>query len=401
MLSKRVLIINSGCLTVNCSANLCHIAYIQGFLDCGCDVTVISKSNKGQKEDQSLILPRGAKYIQYDGSKLASHASEGLKATITKGGAHKTLKSKLASLVKKTILKLYGPMGVAQAWINNVVHNYKDELEYDLVLSLSGPVPSHMAGAELIQRNKVKTKYFCELWEDPWQLDLFNDTVDPQKLKIEERMTNLADKVLYVSPLTLENQKRMFSISCEKMDWLPLPYYYKDTTSVDLAEAVYGYFGDYYPQSRNIIPFYNAAKSKGVIVNICGNPSGIIKSMDRINVMPRVSLDVLKQYEDQTNILVLICNLSGGQIPGKIYQYAATNKRILFILDGNDHEKKVLKKYFSGFNRFYFCENTVEDISKMMEIIETDKTIDCSPVEYFAPKNIALEIMKKCGMVLD
>lgn len=398
MNSKRVLIINSGCLTVNCSANLCHIAYIQGFLDCGCEVIVISKSNKGQNEDQSLVLPVGAKYLQFDGSKLASHASESLKATMKKSESKRTLKSCLVSFVKKTIIKLYGPMGVSQAWINNVVHNFKDNQEFDLILSLSGPVSSHMAAAELIQRNKIKAKYFCELWEDPWQLDLFNDVVDPNKLKIEEKMTEMANKVLYVSPLTLENQRRMFAASNEKMDWLPLPYYYKDTNTVDLNISVYGYFGDYYPQSRNILPFYNASKSKRAIVNICGNPTGLIESSGNIKVMPRVSLDILKQFENQTNILVLICNLRGGQIPGKIYQYAATNKRILFVLDGTEHEKEVLKEYFSSFNRFYFCENTVEDISRMMEIIENDNTIDCRPVEYFAPKNIASEIMRKCGM---
>ena len=54
MKNTKILIINSGCLKVNCSANLCHIAYIKGFLNNNCEVTVISKSSKGQKLDKSI-----------------------------------------------------------------------------------------------------------------------------------------------------------------------------------------------------------------------------------------------------------------------------------------------------------------------------------------------------------
>ena len=78
----------------------------------------------------------------------------------------------------------------------------------------------------------------------------------------------------------------------------------------------------------------------------------------------------MKPLEDATDVLVFLCNRTGGQIPGKIYQYSATNKIILFILDGTDEEKRILKNYFAQFNRYVFCENTVEDISRAIGLIK-------------------------------
>ena len=398
MRRRRILIINGGCLKVNSSATLCHIAYIQGFIDCGCEVVVVSKNAKNQVIDKSIVLPKQAKYYEYDGSFLAAHSGQTVKTTVLNTKMDNSLTGKLVACVKKLINIYYGPLGVAQAWVDNVGKEFKDEVPYDLILTLSGPIPSHMAGVMLLEKGAVKTNSFCELWEDPWQNDILATDVGKDKLKVEEHMIRNADHVLYVSPLTLLNQKKLFPNFVNKMDWLPLSAYYSDDTRVTFAVHIYGYFGDYYPEARNIIPFYEAAKTAKTEVYICGNPSDLITSAENIKVMPRMTLEELKKFEDKTNVLVIVCNLRGGQIPGKIYQYAATRKKILFILDGEENEKIVLKEYFSQFNRFYFCENDKKSIMEAMGRLEQDKQTEYMPLECFTPKNIAAEIMKKCGM---
>ena len=400
MKKKKILIINSGCLRVNCSANLCHIAYIKGFVETGADVTVLSKSVDGQVVDDSLVLPTNVKYIEIKGSRIAAKFGSGIKTSIgsddcNQSSVHKRI---IKWIVQKIIDLVYGEMGVSQAWINNAVRKFKTSEKYDLVLSLSGPVSSHLAGVELVKKRRIMCDCFCELWEDPWQYDLFNLKVDKKKLALEEKMTTYADCVIYVSPITLNNQKSMFTSSASKMTWLPLPYYYKTEQEEAFDHFSYGYFGDYYPNSRNILPFYEAADRMGLNVNICGNPSGLIESKNNIHVHPRLKLEELSKYENDTNVLVFVCNLSGGQIPGKIYQYAATRKKILFILDGKDEEKEVLREYFAKFNRFYFCDNNVESIEKTIKLLELDEGVQCEPVEYFSPKRIVTEIIKKCNL---
>ena len=98
-------------------------------------------------------------------------------------------------------------------------------------------------------------------------------------------------------------------------------------------------------------------------------------------------LEELKKVEDRTNVLIFLCNRVGGQIPGKIYQYAATEKTILFIMDGTEEERKVLYDFFAPFNRFVFCDNTVESISDAIRRIEEGDLgdVENKPLEAFNP----------------
>jgi len=121
----------------------------------------------------------------------------------------------------------------------------------------------------------------------------------------------------------------------------------------------------------------------------------VVKNTKNIKVMPRVGITDLKIIERGTTLLVMLCNLGGGQIPGKIYQYAATKKYVLFILDGTEEEKAIIYNYFSKFNRFVFCDNNIKDISNALKKIYNKKvSVDNSPVDYFSPKNIFKEIVR-------
>ena len=202
-----------------------------------------------------------------------------------------------------------------------------------------------------------------------------------------------------MSPLTLENQKRLYPESAEKMYWQPLPFYYRAeaTGERDFDRSCFGYFGDYAPAARNLEPFYQAAKKTDIEVNICGNPCNLFPSTEHIHIHPRLPLQQLKPIEDRTNVLVFLCNRKGGQIPGKIYQYSATNKTILFIMDGTEEEQAVLKDYFGKYNRYVFCQNTAEDIARAIALIK-DGNLGCvknRPIEEFNPTVTINNILKE------
>lgn len=90
------------------------------------------------------------------------------------------------------------------------------------------------------------------------------------------------------------------------MYWAPLPFYYKNDEQGSTVNKYnnYGYFGDYAPVSRNLAPFYAAAKNIDINVNICGNPSNLFAQTDKITIYPRLQLNELKPIEDKTNVLV-------------------------------------------------------------------------------------------------
>lgn len=402
----RILVINGDCIQTNTSANLCHIAYLNGLVDAGHDVTLISADGRDYLLDESIVIPDSIKQYTYYGVSLYEKMSM-KKNSVQEGSidifsvkpqdaVNPSLKSKLISKAKKIFLSLYGIHGIYAKFVK-VAQKFRSDEEYDFLISISTPVTSHLLARNLLKAKHIKAKQWIQIWEDPWYSDVYGFNGKNKIYREEKRLLSFAEKVCYVSPLTLRNQKKIYPESAHKMYWQPLPYYYKNQEQerYESNNNRYGYFGDYAPVSRDLEPFYVAAKNCGIEVNICGRPSNLFEPTENIHIYPRLALDKLKPIEDKTNVLIFLCNRKGGQIPGKIYQYSATNKTILFILDGTDEEKKVLKNYFEKFNRYVFCENTVEDITRAIKDIQSGnigKVVN-EPVEDFCPTETIKKIL--------
>lgn len=404
----KVLVINGDCVTRNSSANLCHMAYIRGLVNLGYEVTLLSADPKEYDVDKSMIIPSSVKCIYYYGTTIyekmsisKSKSKEGnaslARTDYSTNESKLSIKSKLVNSTKNFVLSSYGIHGIYSKFVKKA-QKFKSDTEYDIVLSLSTPVTSHLLTYNLLEAGHIKTKKWIQVWEDPWYVDVYGFNEKEKIYKEEKRLLSYAQRVCYVSPLTLKNQKEIFPESAHKMYWAPLPFYYKNDEQGSTVNKYnnYGYFGDYAPVSRDLAPFYAAAKNIGVNVNICGNPSNLFAQTDKITIYPRLQLNELKPIEDKTNVLVFLCNRKGGQIPGKIYQYSATYKTILFILDGTDEEKKVLKSYFEQFNRYIFCENTVEDIECAIKLIENNDfgNVKNEPIDEFNPAKTIMKVLE-------
>jgi hypothetical protein len=156
-----------------------------------------------------------------------------------------------------------------------------------------------------------------------------------------------------------------------------------------------GYFGNYYSSIRNIIPLYKAIRLNpdvnGIII---GNSDIHLEGKNNLVCKSRVSYNAIKEYEFSSDILVVLSNFE-YQIPGKVYDYSQTNKYVLFVLDGEKGLKRKLREYYSTFNRYVFCENSVEDISLKIEEISIGKykSINNSPVSQFDVKNVVRKII--------
>lgn len=403
----KVLVINGDCVTRNSSANLCHMAYIRGLVNLGYEVTLLSADPKEYDVDKSMIIPSSVKCIYYYGTtiyekmSISKSKSKEDNASLARtdystNESKLSIKSKLVNSTKNFVLSSYGIHGIYSKFVKKA-QKFKSDTEYDIVLSLSTPVTSHLLTYNLLEAGHIKTKKWIQVWEDPWYVDVYGFNEKEKIYKEEKRLLSYAQRVCYVSPLTLKNQKEIFPESAHKMYWAPLPFYYKNDEQGSTVNKYnnYGYFGDYAPVSRDLAPFYAAAKNIGVNVNICGNPSNLFAQTDKITIYPRLQLNELKPIEDKTNVLVFLCNRKGGQIPGKIYQYSATYKTILFILDGTDEEKKVLKSYFEQFNRYIFCENTVEDIECAIKLIENNDfgNVKNEPIDEFNPAKTIMKVL--------
>lgn len=269
------------------------------------------------------------------------------------------------------------------------------EEEFDCIISSSDPKSSHLIAESIIKRNPSITKKWVQYWGDPFASDINKKTLVPDfVIKKEEcRLISLADIVIYVSPFTLKQQQNIYYNYSDKMIFLPIPYqeklfYY----NVKKAKMRLGYFGEYYSRNRNILPLYEAVKSdlnKELI--IYGNSDLELEEKENIKICKRQPIQEVRKQEEESDVLICICNNKGTQIPGKIYHYAATNKPILVIIDGEYSDS--IKEYLKSYDRFILCENNAENISETINSIQ-NSSIEYEPLEQLEAKNIAKKVMK-------
>jgi len=307
----------------------------------------------------------------------------------------KTIIGKIKRIMLPSLRKVYHSISL----FDNTIHIAKkidlNALEidyYDLIISSSDPKTSHIAVHQLI-KSGLKYGKWIQYWGDPLTLDITNKSILPNAYikKIEKQIMSHADQIVYVSPFTLRAQKKLFPNYNYKMTFVPIPYLeeklYDNGTS---DNPKLGYFGDYNSNIRNLYPFYETCINGNYQCVIAGNSNLELSSSNNVTVLPRISQKQVGDYEKDCDILVCVLNKRGTQIPGKIYHFAATNKPVLVILDGE--KEKEIEEYLSQFERFVMCENNIENITKAIEKIR-QSNLEYHPSPYFKPQKIVKDIL--------
>ncbi len=412
----KVLYVVGANLSRNTSANISHNAYIQGLLENGCEVDILMSSSSWGEKDDGLPIWKEAKYYTYNSVSLVDRLKLFIKKFFFNNSSDKeifeiksssdiklieskiNIKKKIRNFVKKSYELFFNSSHIYfldRTWLKNA-SKFKEIEPYDLIISNSSPASSHRLVLDLLNKNRITKTRWVQIWEDPWFFDIYGN--HDEKVKREEhRLLKAAKEIFYVSNLTLYYQKNHFPDCAHKMKHIPLPYLKieEEKKSEKIDRITFGYFGDYYSKTRNLQPFYNAILECDCAAFINGDSDIFLGSTDSVLVKPRVTLDKLKELNDRTDVLVHLCNLSGGQIPGKIYHYSASTKPILFILDGTTFEKQIIKDYFIKFDRYQFCENNKEDIIKSINALKNYKIgFDKKPVMDFSPKNVIAKILR-------
>ena len=408
----KVLYVVASCLNRNTSANMSHNAYVQGLLENGCDVTILMAKDSWGAVDQGMPSWDCAQYYTYPSVAIQDRIRKKFQASnpapiaavtdksdpVAPKQAKRSLKQRHRSGLKGAFYKLFPKdpcYPLEKTWLKKAA-KFKSSVEYDLVVSNSTPAAGHKLVGTLIKNKRIKCKRWVQIWEDPWYYDLYGGYTEAV-LREEHSLLRQASEIYYVSPLTLKYQKELFADCAGKMKHIPLPYLVFSSGEASLPEECsFGYFGDYFSHTRNLQPFYDAITKTDCTAYIYGDTDLFLASTEHISVSGRVTLDVLERVQEKTRVLVHLCNLKGGQIPGKIYHYSATNKPILFILDGTKEEQALLKGYFQKFDRYYFCENTESSILEAIEKIRTDFLAgkEWVAVEDFSPQSVVSSLLR-------
>lgn len=380
----RILYVVSRPLEINTSASIRNHATINGLVQNGHKVTVVSSipdKNHGAYDGTLSIEGVEKKYFHVGGTQTV--ANVGRKLTFLKG-------------LKPFVYKLlYGN----QMYDNlKGLVRYVDKVhveDYELVISSSDPKSSHLFVDELLKRSGKHIPWI-QIWGDPFADDITLQGNKKHVVETEERrLLTLADKVVYVSDLTCQSQKKKYPESRDKMNYIPIPYLTQRMSGREFPKEYRDiklcYCGDYGSHIRDLRPLYEAAKEAGIFLQVCGMSDLELEASSLSSILPRQTAKKVREFEDEADVLIHLSNKSGTQIPGKIYQYVSTDKTILFILDGDCVH---LKSVFEPYNRFIFVNNKKDEMEDVLKRLpELRKTVINKPLKSFSAKEISNRIL--------
>ena len=195
-----------------------------------------------------------------------------------------------------------------------------------------------------------------------------------------------------MTPFTCDAQRKEYPRLAHKIAFIPLPADMHGTHTVSKPDQLrIAYLGDYNPAFRNLRPLYNAcSKMDGISLTIAGHGPDY-RSLPNIRVLPRIPQDRALEIENDSDVIICVCNKRGTQIPGKVFYKSSSDKHILIAVEQEMHDE--MCRYFESYNRFTVCDNTRESIT------ETLLSLRFRPHNYITPErllpiNITKEILQ-------
>lgn len=377
----NILYITAYPLEYNTSGNVRNMSIIKGLVNNGHQVSTMSPypTDTSLFSGKLIVFPFKQRY--WLGSKEPA-----VNIQPTNG---------LLMWVKCKLYKLNNAISVydRRSSYTKYVKDLNIDQQFDIIISSSDPKSAHLFAEEYLKRDNNKGIRWIQYWGDPFTGDISNKhSFSEGKIRKEEkRLLGIADKVIYVSPLTAEAMKVSYPEHSSKIAFLPIPYIESAKEEKRDTNKLVAYLGDYNSHNRNILPFVEAVNRLGIETAIVGGSDLKIDGNDHLTVKGRMTGDELKRITSQVGVYICICNLYGTQIPGKIYHYANSPYPILIILDGEN--KELLRDYFASFDRFYLCDNTVDSIVECLQIIRQENKSFVAP-EKLSPSYLANEFVK-------
>ncbi len=389
-MKSRIAVILTLPIEYNTSSNIRSKAIIKGLYENGNEVICYcpKADTKHKYYGQNDLDLYKIEVIRYKKNYIRTNMEGNI------AGNSKSIKS----VVKQMLLHIYRKVdffGSSIRYVSEKKWISKDiqRRECDVLLSFSDPKPAHIIGGYCKRHNSIK---YIQQWGDPLTNDITNRSILPMWVKkyVEKRLIKHADKICYVSPLTLQSQRCLFPAFADRMTFIPTPSLnYKD--QVTISEHIsFGYFGSYASSVRDIMPLYNAAKKHSKVdFYIIGDSDIVLDSMENIHVITgRVAPNVVAEYMTKVNVIVCLMNKKGGQIPGKVYHDASSKKDILLIKDGEYADE--IQNFFEKYGHYTFVENNVEAIDIAIDNYVVNGVPVRKPVEEFKAVNVAKKLIE-------
>lgn len=275
------------------------------------------------------------------------------------------------------------------------VNHFEDKFEYDVILSASGSIESHITGYKIAK--KFRKPLVLDYGDPIFSLVTSNKT---EKIRaIENEILDYATHVIFTTYAT-KNQYDLEFGCANKSTVVHYGYDQNkidtscllDTCDINFSSVLYfTHIGTAFTNDRNLSPFiealslYQKQARENVGFILAGRRSLVFSELanklliDNFKDYELLDYNLALEIQRKSEVNIIVGNKDGRQVPGKIFALAAVSKKILYInqCDIEDDESlKILSKH----RGLFICRNEKKDllktITKMLEL-------DSSPQESY------------------
>lgn len=387
---KKILFITTAYILQNSSAAIRNNSLVKGLVDLGYEVDVCSiewpsylaspffeKERNGNIHlDQLPNIMRIAKIKQ-------SHAIKKSNKWLTK--------------LRQTLKKVLFFPDECFEWKKSFKWNHLEQ--YECLISSSDHKTSHFVGAKI--KHAFPSLPWIQIWGDPWSIDL--NTLPLMKGLIahyENKLLKEADKIVYVSNVTMCEMQNKYPRYRNKMYNIPRGFYFEINSSSHSQECIKIVYTGVLSYGRNPYVLLDAltklklSPSKCVVEfygNIPADMQEKLKTYPFVRLHDSVDFEYMAGILASASMLLYLSNKKGSsQIPGKLFDYMGTNKPILCLVsDVSDSTSMYLTQY----DRCLVLDNLESTIINNWGKIEDISQKEFSPEFQFSPKAIASQVL--------
>lgn len=348
---RKVLLVHYFYKPFSSNQSFRYESIIENYQNENMRIDILTSKHKGLPE----VEKTESGYIYRVNSKLLIKDLKKVDSDKNTDNERKNIKVKLTNFIKKLAYKFVWP-DFAGLWIFPAIKKGKQlarDENYDLIISGSFPFSSHIVGY-FIKKGNTESRWIVD-YLDPFSIIKHNENPSNNTKifrvlnKIVEKQINKnADKIIILKE-AFSAFKENFPDLIEKTTVAPPmlginPYIFYKIEPIDFSNNGVNivFIGSLYKSIRNPEPILRIFQelinyNSDIYIHFVGDLKdceGIIrkyKTMKKLNVIThgKVSREKAISFMKGADILLNISNSSQVQLPGKVVEYAFSNKKII------------------------------------------------------------------------
>lgn len=273
---------------------------------------------------------------------------------------------------------------------------FSDVPAFDVVLTSSDPKGIHacLFNSSFRKRYMGSGTKVIEYWGDPWYGDI-NFHTNGMTRYLEKKIFSRADDVVFNSLATYSEK----ADGCKGISRFHFLSRGVESNVNELPDMLYWHFdsvkllyaGDYFSVSRNLSPLINAVNGLDVSLSVVGDGDFSGPAPANVKFSGRVDPGAVRCLMCDTDVLIVLLNRTGGQIPGKLYDYASSDRPVIVLYDDErllehipfcdrfvfvKNEESTIHEFFKTTRDFYVKFGSVKKASFSKEIFRFLEEVD-------------------------